>query len=59
MTRRLTLTPAQRRKLASRLSTVMFTLIWESDYSPKSAPGEDALYDTLLGALDRFDWGAL
>jgi hypothetical protein len=53
------MTPEQRRKLASRLAVVMFSLIWEGDYSPQSAPGEDELYDALLGALDRFDWGAL
>lgn len=47
------LTEAQRRQIAGTLSTAMFSLIWESDYSPQDAPGEDAIYDTLVHALDR------
>ena len=38
---------------SSALSTAMFSLLWEGDYSPQDAPGEDAIYATLVHALDR------
>jgi hypothetical protein len=46
------LSQAQRHKIASTLCTAMFSLIWEGDYSPQDAPGEDAIYATLVHALD-------
>jgi len=50
---RIKLTAAQRHQIAGARSTAMFSLIWEGDYSPQDAPGEDAIYDTLVHALDR------
>jgi hypothetical protein len=44
---------AEIRKLASAVSTAMFSLLYEGNYPARNGPGEDEIYAVALRAISQ------
>jgi hypothetical protein len=46
-------TPVLREMLARKLADNIYTVIWQTDWSPKDAPGYNTMYIVFLDQLER------